>query len=186
MVFAPLRKKDIGSILVEQGIITKDQLKQAQRECELSGKSLSAVLVDLELIDEENLVSAKAFQVGLQYQDLSKIDFDESLRRIIPGDMARKFKLMPISKVGNVFTIAMIDPNNMVALDEVKAKTKLKPVVVLASQTGIEESIEKYYGGVAAGLKDLDRAVDDDTEDVSLDDVIDEDVDAGESHLAET
>ncbi|MFH1416136.1 MAG: ATPase, T2SS/T4P/T4SS family [Elusimicrobiota bacterium] len=160
MVFAPLnkKKKELGELLVEQGVITEAQLKSAEEQQAESGEKLEEVLMRLEYAPEEKVLSIKAIQGGFTYLKLNKINFSEELRKLIPLEMVRKFNIMPVSHNGDVITIAMVEPDNVVIMDEVKAQTNLKVTSVLASLRDIENAIEKLYGGLA-GLSDLSDAV---------------------------
>jgi type IV pilus assembly protein PilB len=129
---------------------------------------LGDVLLNLGYIGLEDLLRARAFQMGLAYDDLSNLKFDDSMRKLIPSDMASKFKIMPISKDDstNTITIAMAAPNDLVAVEEVQNKTNKKVVIILSSEENILKSIEKNYGGLAAGLDDLS--------DINIEEVTDE------------
>lgn len=156
MVFEPLKKekKFFGNILVEQGIITKTQLEKGLEKQKETGGHIGDVLVKLGYISEEIFMRNYAVYNGYTYLKLSDMQFHDELRKVVPLEMARKFKIMPVAKNNDVLTVAMSDPDDVVVIDEIKSSTKLKVTAVFSSEKDIEGSIERLYGGLA-GLSDL-------------------------------
>jgi len=160
MVFAPLKKKYLGDILIEMGIINKDQLQTALKEQENSNEQIGHILIRLGYAKEKQILQAQAHRHGLVFKDLTNVQFPDELRAIVGMEMARKFNIMPVSVDGDdVITIAMPDPNDMVTIDELRAKTGKKINVVLASAGDIERATDRFYGVLSSGLDDFDGEI---------------------------
>jgi len=156
----------LGGLLVKQGQITPDQLREALRRQKEQGGRLGSNLVAMGLIAEPELVSFLSKHFGVAAIDLSGMTIDEAVIKIIPADIARKYTIMPVSKAGAKVTIAMIDPTNVFAMDDIKFMTGYNVEPVVASETAIRGSIDKYYGSTHAlelkkVMEDLDEGVDD-------------------------
>ncbi|HEX5759794.1 MAG TPA: type IV-A pilus assembly ATPase PilB [Thermoanaerobaculia bacterium] len=135
-----------GDLLLSSGKITARQLQEglaAQRE---QGGRIGTTLVKLGYLSERELVDFLAKHFKVPAVDLSSIDVDESVLKIIPPDIARKYTILPISKTGATVTMAMIDPTNVFAMDDVKFMTGYKVEPVVASESSIRAAIDRYYG----------------------------------------
>ncbi len=122
---AKREKKSLGQSLVEEGIITPEQLEQAQAEEKHLGLRLRKILVKMGLIAEEDLVVFLSTKLGLPRIELGNYLIDPKITELVPEDLARKYELIPVLKIGNRLTCAMVDPWNVFALDEVRMKTNL-------------------------------------------------------------
>ncbi len=118
-------KKSLGEWLVGQGIITQKALDGAQEEEKVSGEPMRKVLIRMGLISEEDMVNFISQQMDIQRVDLSNYLIDSKVIDLVPEALARKHGLVPILKIGKSLTCAMVDPLNIYALDEVRAKTGL-------------------------------------------------------------
>lgn len=118
-------KKSLGESLVEEGIITKEQLEQAKAEERKTGNRLRKVLVKMGLISEDDLVTFLAEKLGIVRIELSNYLIHPEIMESIPEELARKYEIMPVLKIGNRLTCAMTDPWNVFALDEIRLKTNL-------------------------------------------------------------
>ncbi len=169
MIFAPLNKKKkfIGDILIDEGVITRDQLNDAIQEQEKTGETLKDTLINLEYISEEKYMKALAVQNDLVFKKLAHVEFNEDLRDLIPVKMARDFNIVPILFESDVLTVAMNDPSNVVIIDEIKTKVKKRINIVVSSQKDIENFIEKLYCGLA-GFTGLSG--DEEVEEVTVED----------------
>ncbi|MFW6134398.1 MAG: GspE/PulE family protein [Elusimicrobiota bacterium] len=154
MPIEPLRKKYIGEILLNQGVITEEQLERALNEQKNTNEKLGQILLRYGYVDDTDILKALAFQFGLPYRRLKGMKIDDELRKIIPESMARKLDIVPVSKEDMTLTVAMSNPADLIIIDEIESKTDLKISVVLASKEDIEKTIDSYYGGFA-GVKDL-------------------------------
>jgi type IV pilus assembly protein PilB len=151
-------KKSLGESLVETGIITPEQLKQAQEEEKRTGQRLRKVLVDKGIISEEELAEFLSNKLELPRIELDNYLIDPKIIELVPEELARKYELIPILKIGNRLTCVMVDPWNIFALDEIRAKTNLiiEPAVATASE--IKKSLSQYYG-TKGTMEDLIRTI---------------------------
>lgn len=144
----PLRKiinKQLGELLLERGIITKVQLDKAllvQRE---KGGLIGEILVELGFTKEEEIAQALTAQYGFPYLPLSNYDVNPELVNIIPVRVARQYLLIPIDKIGNSITIAMSNPLNIQAVEDVELLTGLGVQTFVSTSSDIKKAIEKYY-----------------------------------------
>ena len=141
--------KPLHELLLEQGTLTRDQLQSAQAEAAKTGYPLKRVLVQKGLIAEQDLTALIASQSGVTHIDLSNHLIKPEVIQLVPEALARKHTIIPVFKIGDSLTVAMDDPLNFFAIDELRLKTKCEIKAVVASETGIRQAIEQYYG--AAG-----------------------------------
>lgn len=139
-------KKSLGESLVEEGIITQDQLKRAQDEEKRTGLRLRKALVKLGFIDEEDLVTFLSEKLGVPRIELTNYLIDSKIIDLIPEALARKYDLIPVLKIGNRLTCAMVDPWNVFALDELRARTGFTIEPAAATETEIKKSLDEQYG----------------------------------------
>jgi type IV pilus assembly protein PilB len=138
------KPKQLGQILVEQGLITNEQLEEALEKHRNSSKSLGRVLIDLALIKESHLVRALSEQVGLEFVDLTEYPVDASATALLPEALARRYKALPIGERDGRLLVAMSDPANVYALDDIRAMTNRDVQPVVATAGDIEQAIRKY------------------------------------------
>jgi type IV pilus assembly protein PilB len=138
------KTKQLGEVLVDEGLITQDQLTTATAEQQRLGRSLGRVLIDLGLIREPDLVSALARKIGLKFVDLSEYQIDPAAASLIPEQVARRYRAMPIGFEDSMLVVAMSDPANVFALDDIRTITgkQVKPVV--ATTGDVEQAIRRY------------------------------------------
>jgi type IV pilus assembly protein PilB len=134
----------LGALLVAGGMITREQLAAALREQERTGKKLGRILIDLGLMREADIVRMLARQVGLEFVDLSDYPVDPSAASLIPEATARRYLAIGIGHEDGKLVLAMSDPSNVFALDDIRTITgvELKPVVAAASD--VEAAIRRY------------------------------------------
>jgi type IV pilus assembly protein PilB len=140
------KAKQLGQILMEQGLITPDQLQQALEEHRNTPKSLGRVLIDLDLIKETDLVRALAEQVGLEFVDLAEFQVDPMATTLLPEALARRYRAIPIGERDGKLLVAMSDPANVYALDDIRTITGRDVQPVVATAADVEQSIQKYSG----------------------------------------
>lgn len=142
-------KKSIEETLLNEGLITQEQLAQAKEEAQRFGLSLEDALIKLGVISEDALTTKLSEVLSLPYVKLSNYIIDTNVLKLIPEEIARKYKLIPLFVLEDTLTIAMANPQDIVALDEIRMKTKLKYIdVVIAGKTDIENTINQYYRGL--------------------------------------
>ncbi len=137
----------LGQILINSNVITEEQLKEAINLQRKEGGRLGTNLVKLGYITEEKLVTFLSKQYNVPAINLSDYKIDSSIIKLIPYEIARKYLIMPVARVGATLTIAMVDPSNVFAIDDVKFMTGYNVEVVVAGETAILEAISKHYGG---------------------------------------
>jgi len=172
----------LGQMLVNAKLITDDQLQKALAMQQKEGGRLGSNLVKLGFIDEDELVSFLSRQYGIPAVNLQDLEIDPGLCKLIPNDTVQKYQIMPISRTGATITVAMVDPSNVFALDDLKFMTGYNVEPVIASEATIKASINKYYDSAEA-LQDV-MATLDGTEDVDLLGDDEEDVNLGDLKAA--
>src|SRR4030066_1033104 len=135
----------LGQLLITSNIITEDQLKEALGLQRKEGGRLGTNLVKLGHITEENLVAFLSRQYNVPAINLTDYKIDLSLLKLIPIDMARKYLIIPVAGVGATITIAMVDPSNVFAIDDVKFRTGYNVEVVVSSESSILNDISTHY-----------------------------------------
>src|SRR5919106_1245017 len=138
------RIKDLADVLLEEGLITQEQLQLAQSEQERKGRSLGRVLIELGLVKETDLVAALARQVGLEFVDLTAHTIDPSAASLLSDQVARRYRALPIGYEDSRLVVAMSDPSNVFALDDIRTITGLEVKPVVATAADIDAAIRKY------------------------------------------
>ncbi len=137
----------LGQILIASSIITEEQLKQALNTQKKEGGRLGTNLVKLSFITEEKLVAFLSKQYGVPAINLTEYKIDGAVLKLVPADMAKKYLIMPVARVGATLTIAMADPSNVFAIDDVKFMTGYNVEVVVSTESAIMSAITSYYLG---------------------------------------
>ncbi|MFH0924075.1 MAG: ATPase, T2SS/T4P/T4SS family [bacterium] len=141
-----INRKKLGDTLVDIGKITRDQLDRALQEHSRTKERLGKVIVDLGFLREEEITETLSNQFGISVFDWDNSQVDTSLLSLIPREVARKYELMPVSKVENVLTVVMVDPLDIYAIDEVIRITRCEVDVRLSSHSYMKRILDKYYG----------------------------------------
>ncbi len=136
----------IGEILLKANLITRQQLQQAVQEQKNSGGRLGSVLVKMGFVNEDSILSCLSSQFGVPAIDLDTFHIEESVLETIPVSVAKKYMVIPISRVGNILTLAMADPSDVFAMDDIKFMTNYNIEPVVASESSIIEAINRHYG----------------------------------------
>lgn len=153
-------KKSLGESLVEKGLITDEQLRQVELEARANAQPLRSIIIKKGLITEDDLTGFLSQQFDLPLIDLTNYLIEPEVIDLIPEDLARKHLLVPILKIGNSLTVAMVDPLDVFALDEVQMKTGFDIEPALATETAIKKAVEQHYrakGSMEEVIKSLDR-----------------------------
>ncbi|MFH2035799.1 MAG: ATPase, T2SS/T4P/T4SS family [Candidatus Zixiibacteriota bacterium] len=149
-----MARKKIGDILIEKGLITTAQLESALNSQENRGKKIGEIFVEQGIITDEQLLEAVAERLKIPSLSIESLVIDPMVVSLVPVEVARRYTLMPIFKIGNNLTIAMADPLNIIAIEELKYTTKFDIKRVVASHKGINAAIDQYYS-VADSLNDV-------------------------------
>jgi type IV pilus assembly protein PilB len=142
----------LGAMLVSSGLITEDQLQKALTTQKNEGGRLGSILVKMGFVQEDKLMTFLSKQYGVPYVDLGKFEINPVVIKHIPSDVAQKYRIMPINRAGATITIAMVDPSNIFAIDDIKFMTGYNVEAVVATEGAIVEAIKKYYGSASKGL----------------------------------
>ncbi|HEY3767700.1 MAG TPA: ATPase, T2SS/T4P/T4SS family, partial [Candidatus Angelobacter sp.] len=139
----------LGDLLVREKIITPDQLDKALKAQRDSGPNsrLGSTLVHLGFVSDEEVTNFLSRQYGVPAINLQYFEIDSSVVKLIPEETAKRYQILPLSRVGASLTIAMVDPTNVFAMDDIKFMTGFNIEPVVASESAIMEAIEKAYGG---------------------------------------
>ena len=143
-------KKSFGDFLVERGVIAPEQLRKAIQEQKQKGERLEQTIVRLKYAEEEPVLKSLAEYFNLPYVDLDTYIIDEEITKIIPEEMAIRHTLIPIFKIGNTLTIALADPLNIHAVDEVRNRAKTDLEIVVSTEEKIKKAIERHYRGASS------------------------------------
>ncbi|HEX3036407.1 MAG TPA: type IV-A pilus assembly ATPase PilB [Thermodesulfobacteriota bacterium] len=136
----------LGDILIKEDIISLDQLKSAIEEQRRTGKRLGETLLNLGYINEYQLVEFLSKQYDVPAVNLDEFDITPDVLKLVPRESALKHVLIPINSSGSTLVLAMSDPSNIFAIDDIKFATGRNIEVVVASEQTIQKAIEKYYG----------------------------------------
>ncbi|TDI45194.1 MAG: type IV-A pilus assembly ATPase PilB [Acidobacteria bacterium] len=138
----------LGELLVKENLITPQQLQEALQYQKQHGGKLGYNLVKLGFVKDEEITQLLSRQYGVPSINLARFEIDPSVIKLVPAETAQKYQIIPLSRAGANLTIAMVDPTNVFAMDDIKFMTGYNVEPVVASETAIMESIEKYYGSV--------------------------------------
>ena len=135
----------LGDLLVKEKVITPEQLSQAVKLQKETNCRLGTALVKLNFLSDEDVTNFLSKQYGVPAINLSYFEIDPAVVKLIPADTARRYQILPLSRVGASLTIAMADPTNVFAMDDIKFMTGFNIEPVVASESSIAEGIEKAY-----------------------------------------
>jgi type IV pilus assembly protein PilB len=153
----------LGELLVKENLITAEQLRQALDQQKSTGARLGTCLMKLGFISDDEITGVLSRQYGVPSINLKYYEVDANVIKLIPQDTAVRYQIVPLSRVGSTLTIAMTDPTNVFAMDDIKFMTGFNVEPVVASETAIAEAISKFYGEAATG-EELDKVMKDLTE----------------------
>ncbi len=139
-------KKRLGDVLLEQDLITDEQLRECINLQRQSGSNLASVLVEKGYLDEEDLVVTLSEQLGIPHIRVAHYNISQEVLDEVPEALARQYQMLPVSVTGDVLTLAMSDPLNIMALDDLRMLTSYEIEPVVAVQSELIETIEKHYG----------------------------------------
>ncbi len=162
----------LGELLVRNKLIDEKQLAKALEEQKSSGGRLGASLVKLDYLKEEDLAAFLSRQYGVPSINLSEFDIDESVIKLVPAEVVQKYQLIPVNRAGSTLIVAMADPSNIFAIDDIKFMTGYNVEVVVAAEASIKTAVDKYYDqsasfdDVMGDLDDIDLEVIDDVDEI--------------------
>jgi len=170
----------LGDLLVKEKIITSEQLEQANKVQKEQSCRLGSALVKLGFLTDEDVTNFLSRQYGVPAINLSYFEIDPAVVKLIPFETAKRYQILPLSRVGASLTIAMVDPTNVFAMDDIKFMTGFNIEPVVASESSIQSGIEKAYGSTQTDdletvmqsmTDDADVEVQDEQEEIGLADL---------------
>ncbi len=155
-----MEKKEVIELLLERGLVTVEAIEAAKEEVKRTGLSLEKALEKLGYLTQEDIANTQADALGIPYMDLKDYNVDVTLMEEVPGNLAKKYKALPLLKVGDSLTVAMADPRDIMAIDQLRRSMKVGAIVpVLATEERIQNILDEYYG-IVGSLEDIVKAVD--------------------------
>ncbi|MBR6896706.1 MAG: Flp pilus assembly complex ATPase component TadA [Lachnospiraceae bacterium] len=147
------KRMRLGDILLEQEVIDQEALNAALKQSKEEGQRLGEYLVDKGIVTEIKLAKALQYQLGYRFIDLGTVEIPDDITGLVRGDVLRKYKMMPYerdAKNPNVLRVAMVDPMDIMAIDDVEIITNLQVEPVVATQSAVAAALDKYYGNEEA------------------------------------
>src|SRR5271169_2416751 len=164
----------LGELLVREKLISLSQLRQAQEEQQRSGNNLGYTLAKLGYVSDDEITSFLSQQYRVPTINLEEYEVDADVLKLVPKEPCERHKVLPVSRTGNSLIVAMADPTNLNAIDDLKFLTGYNIEPVIASETSIHTAIEKYYNAgpsydeVMAGFDEKEIDFTGDDEDINL------------------
>src|SRR6266705_595297 len=149
----------LGEILLREGLITQDQLKKALLEQKNTGMRLGYTLVKLGFVEETEISKMLARQYRMPAVDLSRFEVDPKIIKLLPPDIAVKHTVLPLKREGRTLTVAIADPNNVTAIEDIKFITRCDVFPVIAGEYTLRNAIDRYYQQSDAQLQSLLKSV---------------------------
>ena len=141
----------IGELLLKEKLITPEQLQQALTQQKANGGKLGYNLVKMGFVKDEQITTLLSKQYGVPSINLAQFKIDPTIVKLVPTETARKYQVIPLSRSGSTLTIAMTDPTNVFAMDDIKFMTGYTVEPVVASEVAITDAVEKYYPSAKGG-----------------------------------
>ncbi|TAK15781.1 MAG: type II secretion system protein GspE, partial [Acidobacteria bacterium] len=135
----------LGELLVRERRISPAQLQEALTHQRAKGGRLGSALVQLGFVQDEDITTILSRQYGVPAISLGQFDLDPTVVRLIPAETAAKYQVIPVARNGTSMTLAMTDPTNVFAMDEIKFLSGLHVEPVVATETAVREAIAKYF-----------------------------------------
>lgn len=158
-------KERLNKLLLEKGLITSDKLNEALNIQKEKGGKLSDILIGKGFVDKRDLMVVLSEELGIPPINLSRYKIDPAVLELIPRKLAQHYQIVPISRMGNLLTVAMADPLNIFAIDEIKTLTGFQIGILITTDRDIQAAIDEYYGEVTheaieeimAGMEKVER-----------------------------
>lgn len=145
MAIRRINNKQLGELLLERGVISQSQLEQALNVQRDKGGLIGEILVELGFVKEDDIAQSLTAQYGFPYLPLSNYEVNPEITSIIPSRVARQYLLVPIDKIGNNLTLAMSNPLNVQAIEDVELLSGCSVQTFVSTSSDIKRAIEKYY-----------------------------------------
>ena len=137
--------KRIGEILLERGVISHAQLQNALAQQKTHGGLLGQILIEMGMVNEQEVALALTAQYGFPYLPLENYEIEDGVTKLIPEQVARQYCLIPVDRIGNALTVAMADPSNVQAIDDIEMLTSCVIQTFVSTPSDIQNAISRYY-----------------------------------------
>src|SRR6201991_1176159 len=144
----------IGELLLKEKRITPEQLQEALNYQRQNGGKLGFNLIKLGYVKDDEITALLSKQYGVPSIALSQFEIDPSVVKLVPAETAQKYQIVPLARSGATLTIAMTDPTNVFAMDDIKFMTGYNVEPVVASENEVDEALQRYYGKATATVSD--------------------------------
>ena len=144
----PLRRiinKQLGELLIDRGLVTPEKLERALTYQRDKGGLIGEILVELGFVKEEDIAQALTTQYGFPFLPLGNYDINTDILSIIPARVAKQYLLIPVDKIGNNLTIAMSNPLNVQAVEDVELLSGCSVQIFVSTSSDVKKAIERYY-----------------------------------------
>ena len=146
-----VNQREVIDLLLKEGLVNQDKIDKAREETKRTGLSIEKALEKLGFVNDKDVVRVRASALGLPYMDLDDYLIDINLVKLIPENIARKYKAVPLFKINKSLTVGMVDPQDIVALDQLRRVSQVEMVEpILVSEKGIQVVLDSFYAGMAA------------------------------------
>lgn len=139
-------KRDLAELLIEEGLITEKQLQRAQETNKRTNEPISKILVSIGFVNDKDITEVIGKQMGVSFIDLDNYELDSELSRSIPEHLAQRYKIIPVAQKDNKLTLAMVDPLNVIAIDDIRLITGFDIEPVIATEESILKAINRQFG----------------------------------------
>jgi type IV pilus assembly protein PilB len=138
-------KTDVGEKLISLGVLKHEEICKIRKHCEVNKTTFQEAVVKLGYMSEDRLLEFLTHIYGLEAVDPMAVEIPQSVIRIVPMEVAAKYRVLPVYKQGRILALAMADPTDMAAIDDLKFVTGLEVKAMVAAESSLEEAMEKYY-----------------------------------------
>ncbi len=154
------KRKSFDEFLIEKKILKKEDLARVSEESKKTGDPLRKTILKMKLATEEDFVSYYTTELNIPRANLKNLAVDPKILEIIPEEMARKDNIIPISKNGDILMIAMADPLNIIAIDELRLKTGNQIEPLVETETNLKKALDQHYGSQMGSIEDVIKTMD--------------------------
>ncbi|MHC4914177.1 MAG: GspE/PulE family protein [Planctomycetota bacterium] len=156
------KRKQLGQILIEEGLITEKELEEGLAHQAQHGGAIGRVLIDLGVVTDNDILLAIAKQAGMDIIDLEHLEIPKEVVDMVTPSVAQVYRIVPVSFEDGVLTVAMADPLNVNAIDDLRFMLNCDVSGAVSNEGAVNEAIEKYYGAETESIADLVKDIDDD------------------------
>ncbi|MBN1869972.1 MAG: hypothetical protein JW847_05285 [Candidatus Omnitrophica bacterium] len=146
-------KQFLGKILLERNIIDQNQLKHAMSIQEEQGRFFGEILTSLGYANEHDVVAALVIQCHIPYIAIDRYEIDQNIIQLVPGEIARKHRVVPLDRVNDILSIVMANPLDEAAKAELQRVTNCRLVPFIAAESEIKRAIQRWYNDDSSNLK---------------------------------